>query len=185
MLPGPPGACKVLSDSATALLGASESTGSCVGAFRILQDSTIRIVKGYSTWDLCTHLLETLGATGTNAQVSGRLWEQLRPLCKLCGRLLLVFVHTVVTLAAVRQALKTPPHRWEPPRWQSFPCATYHTSLRDSWCYMLTQVVVRVPQPQCISRIICVFDTVPTFATSKDGMYYLSLSIFIHMELQA
>jgi len=56
-------------------------------------------------------------------------------------------------------------------------------ALRETWCHILTAVDLRVPQPQGISFIIFVFVTVTRFATSYYGMYYLSLSIYIHTEM--
>jgi hypothetical protein len=51
--------CKMLSDSARAFSRASESTSSAGGAFRMLRDLTIMIVKFWSCGDLCTGLRET------------------------------------------------------------------------------------------------------------------------------
>jgi len=50
---------KVLSDSARAFSGAPESTCSYGGEFRMLRDLTYRIVKFWSSWDLCADLRET------------------------------------------------------------------------------------------------------------------------------
>ena len=55
--------CKVLSDSARALSGASESTCSYGCAFRTQWDWTNSIVKFWSRWDLSTGLWETWRAT--------------------------------------------------------------------------------------------------------------------------
>jgi len=85
--------CKVLSDSARAFTGTPESTCSYGGAFRMLRDLTIRILKFWSCWDLCAGLRETSRAAGTTAQVCRRLREQLRPQHKLCRRLDALFSH--------------------------------------------------------------------------------------------
>ena len=77
----------VLSDSARAFSGAPESTCSYGGAFRMLQDLTYRIVKFWSSWDVCTDLWETSRAAGTAVQLCGRLWEQLRTLHSTAGNL--------------------------------------------------------------------------------------------------
>jgi len=62
----------VLSDSARAFSGASESTWSYEGAFRMLQDLTYRIVKSWIFWDLSADLRETSraaqGGTSRSAQ---------------------------------------------------------------------------------------------------------------------
>jgi hypothetical protein len=51
--------CKMLSDCARAFSSSPESTCSNGGAFRMLQDLTIRIVKFWSYGDLCAGLRET------------------------------------------------------------------------------------------------------------------------------
>jgi hypothetical protein len=56
--------------------------------------------------------------------------------------------------------------------------------LQETWCCILTPVVLRVRLSQGISSIICVFVSVTTFASSQYGMYYLNLSIYIHSEIQ-
>jgi len=70
---------KVLSDSARAFWGVSESTSRYGGAFRMLGNLTYRIVKFWSSWDLGAHLQETLREAETTAQLCGILQEQLRP----------------------------------------------------------------------------------------------------------
>ena len=70
----------VLSDSERAFSGAPESTGRYAGVFRMLQNLTYRIVKFWSSWDLCTDLWKTSKAVETAAQLCGRLQEQLWPL---------------------------------------------------------------------------------------------------------
>ena len=57
-------------------------------------------------------------------------------------------------------------------------------ALQETWCHILTAVVLRVAQPQGISSIVFDFVTVTRFATSYHGMYCLSLSIYIHTEIQ-
>ena len=56
---------KVLSDSTRAFSSAPESTCSYGGAFRMLWDLTIRIVKFWSSWDLCAGPQETLRGAET------------------------------------------------------------------------------------------------------------------------
>jgi len=77
----------VLSDSPRAVSGAPESTCSYGGAFRMLRDLTYRIVKCWSSWDVCAHLREALQASETAAQLSSRCREQPRPLCSWAGDL--------------------------------------------------------------------------------------------------
>jgi len=81
----------VLSDSARASSCAPESTGSDGGAFRMLQELTIRIVKFWSCWDLCAGLQETSRAAETSARVCRRHHQQLRRLRRLFGRLGTIF----------------------------------------------------------------------------------------------
>jgi len=50
---------KLLSDSARAFSGAAEGTCSYGGAFRMLRYLTHRIVKFWSSWELCAGLRET------------------------------------------------------------------------------------------------------------------------------
>jgi len=69
----------VLSDSARAFSGASESTSSYGGAVRMLRDLTSRIVQVRSSWDPGADLQETSRAAQTAAQLCGRLREQPRP----------------------------------------------------------------------------------------------------------
>jgi len=57
----------------------------------MLQNLTVRIVKFWSYWDLCPCLWETSREPETSAQGSRRLRVQLRPLCKLSGRLGAIF----------------------------------------------------------------------------------------------
>jgi hypothetical protein len=64
---------KVLSDSARAFSGAPGSTCRYGGAFRMLQDLTYRIVKCWSSWDLCTDFRETSRAADPAAQLCGGL----------------------------------------------------------------------------------------------------------------
>jgi len=61
---------------------------------RCIQDAiglTSRIVKLWSWCELCTSLQEMLRAAETLPQVCRRFREQLRPLCKCCGRLGAIF----------------------------------------------------------------------------------------------
>jgi len=58
----------VLWDSAWGFSGAPESTCSGGGAFRMLRELTYRIVKFWSSWDICPALRETLRAAETTAQ---------------------------------------------------------------------------------------------------------------------
>jgi len=58
---------KVLSHSARAFSGASESTCSYGDAFRMLHDLTYRMVKFWSSWDLSTDLWEAARAAETAA----------------------------------------------------------------------------------------------------------------------
>jgi len=74
----------VLWDSARAFSGALESTCSYGGAFRMPRDLTYRIVKFWSSWDLCADLRESSRGAETAMQVCGRLWEH-------CGRLGAIF----------------------------------------------------------------------------------------------
>jgi hypothetical protein len=53
--------------------------------------------------------------------------------------------------------------------------------LRETYCHNLTAVILRVPYPQGILCIRFVFVRFTRFTTSSYGMYYLSLSINIHM----
>jgi hypothetical protein len=99
--------CKVLSDYARAFSRAPESIGSDGGAFRMLQDFTIRIVKFCSCLDLC------IGP-----------WE--------------------------------------------------------TWCRILTPVVLRVPSPEGISSNILVLVIVTRFATS----YRYGVTEITEMETQ-
>jgi len=71
---------KVLSDSSRACSGAPESSCSYDGVFRMLQDLTFRIVKLWSSWDICTGLWETSSAAETAAQLCGRLGATLSQL---------------------------------------------------------------------------------------------------------
>jgi len=87
MLPAPPGALQCA-------LGLCKSIPRCswkhLQLWRCIQDATrltIRIVKFWSCWNLCTGLQGTSRSTETSAQLCRRLWEQLRPLRKLCRRL--------------------------------------------------------------------------------------------------
>jgi len=70
----------VLTDSARAFPGASESTCSYGGTFWMLQDLTYSIFKCWSCWDLCTGLQNTSTAAEISAQICGRLREQLKSL---------------------------------------------------------------------------------------------------------
>ena len=90
--------CNVLSDSARAISGARESTCTYGGAFRMLRDLTIRIVKFCSYWNRCAGQRETSRAAEASAQ-----------------------------------------------------------ALQETWCHILTAVVLRVPQPQGKEFIIFVF----------------------------
>jgi len=65
--------CHVLSDSAEAFSGAPESTWNYGDSFRMLRDWLLGELN--------------FGVAETTAQVCRRLWEQQRPLCKLCMRL--------------------------------------------------------------------------------------------------
>jgi len=69
---------KGFSDSARAFSGAPESTCSCGGAFKMLQDFTYRRLWFWSFWDLCSYLQETLRAAETATQLCRRLWKHLR-----------------------------------------------------------------------------------------------------------
>jgi len=80
---------KVFSDSARAFPGALESSCSYGDAFRMLQDLTYRIVKFWSSWDLCTDLWETLKQAETAAQLWRRLRKLPRPLQSTVGDLVL------------------------------------------------------------------------------------------------
>jgi len=64
---------KVRSDCARAFSGAPESTCSSGGPFRMLRDLAYRIVKIWSSWDLCTGLRRLREQLETSAQLSGRL----------------------------------------------------------------------------------------------------------------
>jgi len=77
----------VLSDSARAFSGAPESSCRYGGAFRMLRDLTYRIVKLWSSWDLCADLRETSRAAETAAQLCGKRREQPRPLHSTAGDL--------------------------------------------------------------------------------------------------
>jgi len=57
----------VLSDSAIAVSGAPEDNCSYGGAFRMLRDVTDKIVKFWSSLDLCADLRETLREAGAAA----------------------------------------------------------------------------------------------------------------------
>jgi len=81
----------VLWDSARAFSGAHESTCSYGGAFRMLRDLTIRIVKFWRCKVISAGLWETSRAVETSAHVCRRHQEQLRPLSKLFGRLRAIF----------------------------------------------------------------------------------------------
>jgi len=78
---------KVLSDSARAFSGALESTWSYGGAFRMLWDLTYRIVKFWSSWDLCADLQKTSREAETAAQLCRILPEQPRWLRSSTGNL--------------------------------------------------------------------------------------------------
>ena len=71
---------KVLSDSARAFPGDTESTCSSGGTFRMLWDLTYRIVRFWSSWDLCTRLRRRREQRTTSVQLCGRLnavfWQQ-------------------------------------------------------------------------------------------------------------
>jgi hypothetical protein len=91
MLPAHPGALQ-------SALGLCKSILRCswknLQLWRCIQDATrltIRIVKVWSYRYLCTGLQETSKETRTSAQLCRRLWEQLRPLRKLCGTLVAKF----------------------------------------------------------------------------------------------
>jgi hypothetical protein len=71
---------KVLSESARAFSGAPESTYSYGGAFRMLRDLPYRIVKFWSSQNLCTDQLETSRAAETAVQLCRRFRKQPRPL---------------------------------------------------------------------------------------------------------
>jgi len=75
----------VLSHSARALSGLPESTCSYVGAFRMLQDLTERIVKFWNSSDLCPDLRETSREAETSAQLCWILQKQPKPLDSFCG----------------------------------------------------------------------------------------------------
>ena len=64
---------KVVSDCARAISGALDSTRSYGGTIRILRDLTYRIVKFWSSGDLCADLQETSRAAKTAALHCGRL----------------------------------------------------------------------------------------------------------------
>jgi hypothetical protein len=76
---------KVLSDCARAFSDAPESTCSYWGAFRMIQDLTYRIVKLWSSWDLCADVLETWREAETTAQSCRIVGEQARPLRSSVG----------------------------------------------------------------------------------------------------
>jgi len=63
---------KVLSDSPRAFSGASESTCSYGGAFRMLRDFPYGIVKIWNSWDLCADLWETSKEAETTGPFCGR-----------------------------------------------------------------------------------------------------------------
>jgi hypothetical protein len=53
-------------------------------------------------------------------------------------------------------------------------------ALQETWCHILTAVVLRVPQPQGISFIIFVFVTVTIFASALYGMMYYLGSLCVY-----
>ena len=79
----------VLSDSARAFSGTSESSRSYGGALRMIRDLTYRMVKFWSYWDLCTDWRETSRTAKNTAQLCRRLREQPRSLCSTEGDLVL------------------------------------------------------------------------------------------------
>jgi len=82
---------KVLSDSARAFTGAHESTCSYGGAFRMLKDLTYRIVKFWSSWDLCADRRETSSEAEATAHHCRILWERPRLLCSIYKSLGAIF----------------------------------------------------------------------------------------------
>jgi len=69
--------------------------------------------------------------------------------------------------------------------WQCSRAAeTSAQALQETWCHTLTPLVLSISQPPGISFFIFVFVSVTRFATTQYGMYYISLAIYTHPEIQ-
>jgi len=76
-LPDPPGAKQSALRLCKSILGCSWKH---LQLWRCTQDAPARIVKFWSSWDLCADLRETSREAETAVQLGGLLWERPRPL---------------------------------------------------------------------------------------------------------